>query len=138
MLRTALAQAVKWGWLVTNRPPPRHHPSRRESRTTPIPSADDVAQLVKTAHDGNPMLAVFLRLAAATGARRGELCGLRWDDVDLDQGSLTTRRSIANTRTMGVVEKDTKTHAERRLSLDAGTVAVLAEHRRTVAEFVER
>ena len=93
---------------------------------------------MQAAQEVNPPLAVFLRLAAATGARRGELCGLRWDDLDLDAASLTIRRSIANTRSKGVVEKDTKTHAERRLSLDETTVAVLAEHRRTVAEFVER
>ena len=36
------------------------------------------------------------------------------------------------------MEKDTKTHAERRLSLDASTVAVLTEHHATVADFIER
>ena len=28
---------------------------------------------------------LFVRLAAVLGARRGELCGLRWEDVDFDR-----------------------------------------------------
>ncbi len=138
VLRTALAQAVKWGWLATNPAAAASPPQPKGRPNHTIPSAEDVARLVEAAHDVNPALAVFLRTAAATGARRGELCGLRWNDVDLDDGSLTIRRSIANTRSKGVVEKDTKTHAERRISLDASTVAVLAEHKRTVTDFVER
>ena len=138
VLRTALGQAVKWGWLATNPAAAASPPQPKGRPNHAIPSAEDVARLVDAAHDVNPALAVFLRLAAATGARRGELCGLRWNDVDLDDGSLAIRRSIANTRSKGVVEKDTKTHAERRLSLDASTVSVLANHHRTVAELVDR
>ena len=74
----------------------------------------------------NPALPCFLRLAATTGARRGELCALRWSDVDFDRGELVIGRSMAETRE-GLFEKDTKTHAARRLSLDVVTVAALRE-----------
>jgi integrase len=39
-------------------------------------------------HSRNPYLALIVRLAVATGARRNELCRLRWQDVDLDRGML--------------------------------------------------
>src|SRR3712207_7139743 len=38
--------------------------------------------------------AVFLVLAAVTGARRGELCALRWSDFNLDEGLVTISRVI--------------------------------------------
>ncbi len=129
VLRTALAQAVRWGWIATNPAAVSTPPQPKGRPRHTIPSSDDVGRLVAEAHKTNPPLAVFLRLAAASGARRGELCALRWRDIDLEGASLTISRSVVNTRHQGVVEKDTKTHAERRLSLDAGTVAVLVKHR---------
>jgi integrase len=63
-----------------------------------------------------------------TGARRGEICGLRWSQLDLDTGVAVFRASvgqIAGERW----EKDTKTHHHRRVTLDDELVAVLREHR---------
>ena len=60
--------------------------------------------------------------------RRGELCGLRWSDVDLEAGtlSITTNRVLVD----GVpVEGNPKSGSGRRVDLDAGTVAVLRRWR---------
>ncbi len=63
-----------------------------------------------------------------TGLRRAELLALKWFDVDLDVGKLTVRRNYV--RVPGkIIEKDTKTHQMRRISLDPATLEVLAEHR---------
>jgi len=42
----------------------------------------------------DPDLAPFLRLAAVTGARRSELCALRWADVDFVNATLNISRSV--------------------------------------------
>src|SRR5438105_4888326 len=73
-------------------------------------------------------LAVYLRLAAVTGARRGELCALKWSDVDLADGEVLIARSLA-LGTHEVVEKQTKTYRSRRIALDPGTVKALEEQR---------
>jgi hypothetical protein len=65
--------------------------------------------------------------------RRGELCGLRWGDVNLDAGTLTIARSISDAG-KEVSVKDTKTHQARRIALDPSTVNVLREHRRLAEE----
>jgi len=44
-------------------------------------------------HD--PDRALFLIVAAMTGARRGELCALRWTDIDLDAATVTFARVIS-------------------------------------------
>jgi hypothetical protein len=70
------------------------------------------------------------RLAGLRGLRRGELCGLRWSDIDLDRGALTIER---NRTTVGykVVEGDPKTPAGRRaVAPDKRSVQILRIHRR--------
>jgi integrase len=66
-------------------------------------------------------------------SRRGEVCGLRWSDLDLSTRTLSIKRSIASVAG-GTVVKDTKTHASRRIALDDATVAVLDEQRRRLEE----
>src|SRR4030095_9144657 len=77
--------------------------------------------------------AVLLWLAATTGARRGELCALRWGNVDLEAGELLILRNLFQAAGR-LVEKDTKTHAARRLALSEDSVALLDEHRRRCFE----
>jgi hypothetical protein len=63
-----------------------------------------------------------------TGISRAEQLAMRWHDVDLDGGMLEIRRNYVWVRGRGV-EKDTKTHQMRRMSLDPATVDVLRAHR---------
>jgi integrase len=81
-------------------------------------------------------LAALWRVALTTGLRRGELLGLRWDDLDLDAGTLTVRRTLGVIAGK-VVEGPPKTAAARRtIALDAGTVTAVREHRKQLV--VER
>ena len=75
--------------------------------------------------------AALWRLAATTGIRRGELAGLRWNDVDLQLGRITVVRQRA--KGAGTVESGpTKTRRSRRLvSIDERTAELLKDHRRT-------
>lgn len=73
------------------------------------------------------------RLVLATGMRRGEVCGLRWQDLDLAVGTVT----VASTRVVAerVVVGEPKTVAGARVvSLDADTVRVLQGWRRGQVE----
>jgi integrase len=58
------------------------------------PSPEEVRAIVEVAEQRNPTLAALIMLAALTGARRGELCALKWRDVDLDTGPVRIARSI--------------------------------------------
>lgn len=71
----------------------------------------------------------FFRLAAYTGARRGELLHLRWEDVQLDGDDPHIRIRGSMTMVAGKrVEGTTKSGRVRTVGIDAGTVAVLRQH----------
>ena len=131
VIRRALRQGVIWKWLPSN-PAALASPGRMDTaeHTPPLPPA--VLRLIDAgAGSRNPDLGLFLRLAAATGARRGELCALRWRDVDLDAGELRIERSVIELADGSTVERTTKTKKPRRLRLDPETVEALLDHRRT-------
>lgn len=57
-------------------------------------------------------------LALHTGMRIGEVCGLRWCDVDFETGLISIRHSVAYAKGMGSFIKDTKTHDARGIPID--------------------
>jgi integrase len=127
ILRRALNQGVRWGWVPTNVATAASPPRVPVSAITP-PSPGDIAGLYRLARESDPALATFVVMAAATGARRSELIALRWSDVDLDRGVVRIARAIV-VGVGGLVEKDTKTHSARTVALDARTVTELVAHR---------
>jgi integrase len=135
VLRAALAQATRWGWIDVNPAQRVTPPSVHRGEIEP-PSASDVVKVLEAAANSrNPENAVVFRLLAATGCRRGEVGGLQWQDVDLESTppTVTIRRSIIDVERQLIV-KGTKTHAVRTVGLDAETARMLRDHRKTVVE----
>lgn len=128
LLSAALKQAVRWGvvpYSVTDRasPPPLRSPG------VPEITPETIRKLVTAAEESRaPNLAVTIALAAITGCRRGELAGLRWSDLDTDSGTIKVQRSIKKDLDGKLMAGETKTHADRTISLDPLTVAVLTNH----------
>ncbi len=130
IVRGALTQAVRWGWLTANvaalaRPPAVPRP------VIATPRACDVRDLVKVVSEWDPQFAVFLRLAGVSGCRPGEMCALRWDDIDFLAGDLHVRRRIMREGGRMFPQDLTKTGKVRRIPLDRSTLARLREHRDT-------
>lgn len=116
VLRGALGQAVKWGWIPTNPAGSASPPKIRRREINP-PAIKDIRTLLDAADAYDPEFGALLRLLAATGAWRGEICGLRWSDLDRGSRTLSIKRSVAPVAG-GTVVEDTKTHAARRIALD--------------------
>lgn len=126
MLSGALKRAVRWRWLATS-PIVQAQPPAKPTPNPQPPSPDEAARILNAAWR-DPDWGLLVWLAMVTGCRRGELCALRWQHVDLEAGVLTLAR---NRRQRGgrTWEKDTKTHQSRRIALDPDTIALLAEYR---------
>jgi integrase len=128
ILSGALTRAVVWGWINHNPARLASPPSREQADTQP-PAVDDAARLLRTAAAEDPELGLFLRLAVVLGARRGELCALRWSEVDLDQGEVLIAGAVVRIPREALLAKPTKTHAKRRVAVGAGTVELLRARR---------
>jgi integrase len=89
----------------------------------------DSAQLRKflTSIRGDRLSALWL-LYATTGARRGELLGLKWEDLDLKAGRLTIRRAHVEVGGEIIVSTPKTKSGYRTIELDAATVAALKHH----------
>lgn len=75
-------------------------------------------------------LHALYELALRTGLRKSELLGLRWEDLDLDGGTASIRRSLQRTRSAGLTSLPTKTRAsERRIALPTECIRSLHSHR---------
>jgi integrase len=98
VLSMALGQAVKWGWLRENpaerATPPRVPKASEERAERGVPSVEDVEAVLGELDGAARDTAT---LAIATGRRLGELCAIRWADVDLDAGTVTMRATITET-----------------------------------------
>jgi integrase len=127
IVRRALTQGVRWGWISHN-PAIDATPPRVPVKDPTPPTPEELVRLFDLAHEADPDLATFIRLAASTGARRGELIALRWEDLNLDSGGLTIERGIV-LADGELIEQGTKTHQSRRVTLDADTVTVMWNHR---------
>jgi integrase len=124
IIRRALRQAVLWGWISSN-PAVNATPPRLAKSDLSPPDGEQIGELLRAANEKDPELARFLHIAATTGARRGELCAIRWSNINFESSSLTIERSIVEVPG-GLFEKDTKTHASRRIALDPDTLEVLS------------
>lgn len=129
----AFRMAVDYGW--TNRNPVADVRAPKVERAdVTAPELDVVRRILDTA----PVtVRLFLRLAAITGARRGELVALQWHD--LDGSDLSIRRAVVQVAGEAPVVRGTKTgrKGERKLTLDVETLELLDAHRTTQAETAE-
>lgn len=127
LLSGAYKRAVRWGWVAEN-PMSKVDPPASPAANPSPPSVDEAASILNEAWQDEDW-GTFLWLAMTTGARRGELCALRWRDVDTAGSVVSLKRAISWDPGKKVwFEKDTKTHQQRRVALDSVTVEVMQEH----------
>ena len=133
IISSTLHQGVRWGWVRSN-VAERARPPRVAQRRVQAPAVEVVREVIEEAERRDPRLAPLLMLAALTGMRRGELCALRWTDVDLQSGVIEVSRSVVVV-VGGLAEKTTKTDRSRKVALDPVGIALLTAHRAHVEQW---
>jgi integrase len=125
IIRRALRQGRIWGWVHDDPASLATLPRVPESELSP-PNVAEVLRLFEEAAKLDPLMAVLIYVAADTGARRGELCGLRWLDLDAAEGTLMVARAVVDLHPGQTKVKDTKSHQRRRVALWPPTIKALA------------
>ena len=130
----ALRDAVKWGRLVRN-PADAADPPRATSSGSPDMAtwtAEQLGTFLTGVRDDRLSAAYFL--LATTGMRRGEALGLRWADVDLDDGRAAIRQTVIAVNHQPSIGTPKTAKGRRTVRLDKATVTALREHRKRQAK----
>lgn len=139
ILHVALRKAVKDRLIPVN---PAdlldHRPRRPRSRVCEDAqkhcwTAGEARTFLATARAAGPQPAAFYSLAIDSGARKGELCGLRWTDLELDAGKMRIMQQLVVPGPEPAFGP-TKTGRPRTVSLSGETVELLRAHKRHQAE----
>ena len=118
ILSGAYKKAVRWRWVGMSPVEQADAASRADAQPAAAdPRAGRPDRRRGMARSG---LGHVVWLAMTTGARRGELCALRWSVDRPRAGAGDSRLRHAITRTEAGWTRDTKTHQQRRIALDAG------------------
>jgi integrase len=140
VLSRALKDAVRRGLLAVDPTAAVDPPAKDDSVERTAWTRDEVHRFLEVA--SRDRLAAIWRLAVATGARRGELLGIQWSDLDLETGAMTIARQVlvrpgaVHGEPRVYIRETTKTRRVRRVRFDAATAAAL--RRWKVAQDEER
>ena len=131
VLKQALAQACVWRAISYNpaglvKPP---KVVRKEMKTI---DTEATAKMIDAARGTSIFIPVLLGVLC--GLRRGEICALRWRNVDLDNGQIAVVASRSRGEHGRPVEKGTKTDKGRLIALPVLAVTELRRHRVQQAE----
>lgn len=134
IVRKALADAQRKGSVQRNVADLADAPKLSSAPRRPMKvwTAEQLRTFLEGIVDNRMYPAIYL--AANTGLRRGEVLGLRWDDIDLDGMRLSVRNTVLNVAY--VIEiSEVKTNTSRRtVDLEPRTAAVLKAWRKAQLE----
>jgi len=124
-LHKACKDAVRWGRIARNPldaadPPRKSGDGSKEMKTW---DKEQLRNFLK-AVSGERLYALWHTIAF-TGMRRGEALGLRWVDVDLENGRLAVRRTLVPIKGDVVVSEPKTAKGRRVVALDPSTVEIL-------------
>lgn len=129
-LSSVFEKAVKWQ-LIDENPCRRTEAPKAAEIEVEALQEEDVAKLLEALQDAPAQYSVITQLALLTGARRGEICGLRWSDVDLDAGTISIERTLQYIPGKGTVFTSPKTKRSRRcIKIGPDCVQLLQEYRK--------
>lgn len=140
ILRKALAAGLRWGEVAVNVAVNAEAPKLTEKKLE-LPAVETYQAILAQANRpaivegkpkrrADPLMALFIWMAGATGARRAELCAIRWTDLDLEGHQLVIARSVLEVKDLPLGIKGTKTENIRRIAIGDEDVVMLRTRRR--------
>ena len=130
IINTALKRAILWGYITTN---PNTFIEKPKVRKKEIEyyTPDEVDELLKALHDESLKYQAIIYLAIDSGARRGEIVGLTWNDIDFKNKTININKSVQYTKERGIYETKTKTQtSDRKIYISDKTINILKQYQK--------
>lgn len=112
-------------------------PRPKQSKDAALPTehkaftAEETRYILRCLKDEPLKWQAFVLLLIDTGCRRGEACGLQWQAVDLDAGTITIERNLQYTKDRGTYETLPKNGKVRIVDISPDVSQLLRELRQT-------
>lgn len=133
-LSTALNKAILWGYISCNHNARIEKP-KAAKKEIDCYSPDEAAALMNALNQECLKYRALITLALDSGARRSEITGLTWDDIDFDTRNITINKTTQYTKSTGIFEKSTKNKTSNRtFTLTSTTIRVLRQYRKEQLE----
>ena len=134
IISTALNKAVDWGYILSN-PNARIEKPKVKKKEIECYSPEEVELLVNALKDENLKYQALIMLALDSGARRGEITGLTWEDIDFNKYTININKTTQYVKEYGIFEKDTKTSTSNRIIyISKTTIDILNRYRKEQLE----
>jgi integrase len=133
IIHKALADALRWGYVVRNVADAAEPPSPSAAKAKPPKtwSALELRRFLE--HVREDRLYALWLLYGTTGLRRGEALGSHWPDVDLEAGYMSMVEASTSVAYRVTPSRGKTERSRRRVALDPATVAALRAHRKRQA-----
>ena len=119
--------------LKVKRPAPRKDEQPKEESDKAY-TVQELSYILSCAAQEPLQWQTYISLAADTGLRRGECCGLQWSDIDFKAGAVTVRRNVPFTAAGGVYATSPKNGKVRVVDVGPDTLALLKQLREKQAQ----
>lgn len=129
LLRSMFEKAVKWN-IVYNNPCDRVDAPKLKRKEARYLEEDEAVQLMEALKSAPSQYRMMVYLMICTGARRGEICGLEWKDVNWEKGKIHIRRNSLYLPERGMYEDTPKTESSDRIvSISESVMEMLREYK---------
>ena len=128
LINVMFTQAIKWE-LIDKNPNQKAKKPKKETRERRYYDLEQVNRILSCLENENIKYKALITLALDSGARRSEICALRWNDINFDTNTLKIDNSLKVVN--GVLdEKKTKTQASNReIIISNATINILKEYK---------
>jgi integrase len=129
LLRTMLQYAVKWQFLNTN-PASQVDPPKVKRKQTNVYDEKQVQTLLEAVEQEDLKYKMIIILAVSTGMRQGELLGLEWKHIDLDNSTIHVCQTSQYLAGKGIITKSPKNETSiRSVSVPGSIITLLRQYK---------
>lgn len=130
LISTILQTAVYWQVIPEN-PAKRVLAPRVPRHEAKYLDEKQAASLLRYLENEPPQFQTMIKMYLLSGLRRGELCGLKWHDIDFEKKLVKISRSLQYVPGKGIYDSNTKSETSRRtIKLPMQAFPLLEDHRR--------
>ena len=127
LINAVFNKAVRWDLIRVN-PNEKIDKPKREKHEARYYDVEQTKSLLEALESESIRNKTLIRLAIDTGARRGELTGLEWEDINFKNNSININKVTQAGRGIGVIEKKPKNDSSiRRVFMTDHTAQLLKE-----------